>query len=144
MSLKTGQLITDQPSLIERLRPAAEQVVRNVYAPYSGVQVGAAVLGDDGEIFAGCNVENASYGLSQCAERNALQHAVAMGASPGRLHALLVYSPGQQALPPCGACRQVMQEFMPEDAVIISCCDTADVLIWTLAELLPTPFTLDV
>ncbi len=130
-------------ALIERLRPAAEQVVQHVYAPYSKVKVGAAVLADDGEVFTGCNVENASYGLSQCAERNALQHAIAMGARPGSLNALLIYSPAAEALPPCGACRQVMQEFMPPAAVVISCGDGTEPMIWSLSELLPQPFTLN-
>jgi cytidine deaminase len=94
----------------------AERARRQAYAPYSGFAVGAALLARSGIVFHGCNVENASYGLSICAERSALFHAV----SAGQRHfvAIAVAGPPGRAAPPCGACRQVLSEFAPRLEVI--------------------------
>lgn len=95
----------------QALWEAAQTAQRNAYAPYSQFQVGAALLAEDGRVFSGANVENISYGLTQCAERNAIGAAVSAGARSFR--ALLILSSGPRAARPCGACRQVLGEFRP-------------------------------
>lgn len=127
-------------ALVAELLPAAKAASGRAHAPYSGFQVGAALVTDDGGVYAACNVESASYGLTQCAERNALGSAIAGGMRPRQAEALLVYLPGSRALPPCGACRQVMVELMAPGALVVSCCDGEEVEAWTLEELLPRPF----
>jgi len=126
--------------LIARLKQHAIEAAGHAYAPYSRFRVGAAVLTTAGRIYAGCNVENASFGLTQCAERSALATAVADGATRGSVCALLIYTPGAHAHPPCGACRQVMHELMAVDSVVLSCCDGDDLRRWLRAEYLPEPF----
>jgi len=101
---------------IESLLVAARGVQKHAYAPYSGFFVGAAVLSEDGRVFAGANVENASYPLSACAERSAVQLAVSEGAR--RLLAVAVSGSEEGPTWPCGGCRQVLYEFGPEMAVI--------------------------
>lgn len=120
--------------LIDAAREAAEQA----YCPYSKFRVGAAVLSKDGRIFTGCNVENASYGLSLCAERVALSMAVANGTRS--FVALAVVSPSGTASP-CGACRQFLLEFGRDIDVILPCPD-GSFTVHKSAELLPFPFTL--
>lgn len=103
----------------ERLLKAARATMGRAYAPYSKFLVGAAILTELGEVFAGCNVENASYGLTMCAERAAIFSAVAhAGAENVRLRAVAVTTAQDVACSPCGACRQVIYEFGP-DAVVI-------------------------
>ena len=97
-----------QQTLLERARQAAE----HAYVPYSGFPVGAAVLTDDGSIFAGCNIENASYGLTVCGERSAVFTAVSAGHRT--IVAVAVSAPKLARTTPCGACRQVLGEFRPE------------------------------
>ncbi len=103
------------------MRAAARAAMRNAYSPYSKFRVGAAVLTADGEIFAGCNVENASYGLTSCAERNAIFQAVAKGAlsKDRKLRAVVVVTPKTKLATPCGACRQVINEFGPNAEVFL-------------------------
>jgi cytidine deaminase len=122
---------------LTELESVARAAAGRAYAPYSKFRVGAAVLGDSGKIHSGCNVENASYGLASCAERNAIFAAV--GAGERAIRAVVIYTPTPTATAPCGACRQVIREFGP-DAVVISVCDGADRLESTLAELLPRSF----
>jgi cytidine deaminase len=93
------------------LRAAAEAALGNAYAPYSSYRVAAAIATDDGRVFTGVNVENASYGLSLCAERNAVATAVGQGAR--HVNAMVVVCSGQTPASPCGACRQVLCEFPP-------------------------------
>ena len=96
----------------ERLVAAARAVLEQAHAPYSGYAVGAALLDDAGEIHVGCNVENASFGLTICAERTALAHAVSQGAR--RFEALAIAFGSEPVVPPCGACRQFLAEFAPD------------------------------
>lgn len=130
----------DTQAVLAQLGARARAASANAHAPYSGFLVGAALAVDDGTVFTACNVESASYGLTQCAERNALGSAVAAGTRPGQVNRLVIYLPGDTPLPPCGACRQVMAEFMPPDAVVVSCCDSDATLSWTVRQLLPQPF----
>ena len=96
---------------------AAKEASSKAYAPYSGLRVGAAVTTEDGEVFTGCNVENASYGLTMCAERVALFSALAKGAKD--ITAVAVYADSPTPTPPCGACRQVIHELAPDSVVVI-------------------------
>ena len=101
------------PAAARRLLEAAEKACACAYAPYSKYRVGAAVQAEDDRIFTGCNVENASYGLTNCAERVAMQNAVAAGAR--RFVMAAVVADGKELPLPCGACRQVLTEFCPLD-----------------------------
>ncbi len=120
-----------------RLEQAARRAAGTAYAPYSRFRVGAAVLTGSGKIFAGCNVENASYGLCNCAERTALFTAVAAGER--KIRAVAVYTPTPDPKMPCGACRQVIHEFGPK-AVVISICKGGKRTELPLAQLLPAAF----
>jgi len=122
----------DPETLIQHATEARE----NAYAPYSEYPVGAAVLTASGRIFNGCNVENASSGLTVCAERTAIQKAVSEGER--EITALAVVT--QDGAPPCGACRQVLLEF-GKDATIILADDSGGFQETSLRELLPRPFT---
>jgi len=126
--------------LIKHLKPAAMSACANAHAPYSRFPVGAALITDSDAVHAGCNVENASFGLTLCAERNALAQAVAQGVRPGHARAMLIYTPGDVVHSPCGACRQVMHELLNENAVVISCCDTDESRTWAMQNLIPDPF----
>ena len=105
-------------NVFEQLQSAARKAAENAYAPYSGFRVGAALLFDDGFIATGCNVENVSYGLTICAERNALFSAVAQRGAAYKIVAIAVTNLNAAASPPCGACRQVLAEFASPDAII--------------------------
>lgn len=120
----------------ELVRKAVEARDR-AYAPYSGFAVGAALLSQDGRIFSGCNVENASYGLTVCAERVALFKAVSEGA---REFVALAVACGQGPCAPCGACRQVLYEFAPELLVIMADGKGKTWCTARLSELLPHGF----
>lgn len=127
-------------SVITHLKSHAKTAAGFSHSPYSHFPVGAAVVSGDGTIYRGCNVENASFGLTQCAERAALTAAVGNGVTPGTLVTLLIYTPGDTAHSPCGACRQVMHELMAADSLVVSCCDGSDTRSWTRAGFLPDPF----
>ena len=127
---------------VAELYAMARSASDNAYSPYSGARVGACVVDESGNIYTGCNVENASYGLTQCAERNALAAAMAAGMPPGSARTLLIYATGFESLAPCGACRQVMSELLADDALIISCHSETDYRSWSIGELLPDPFIL--
>jgi cytidine deaminase len=122
---------------LNALKSAAVAASRRAYCPYSRFPVGSAVLMDDGRIFAGCNVENASYGLTICAERNAVFQAVAAGSQ--RIVAAVVFTPTPKPSAPCGACRQVMNEFGPAAEVYIF-CSSDEVLRTSIPELLTYAF----
>jgi cytidine deaminase len=121
----------------DALRQAAIDISQNAWCPYSGFAVGASLLAVDGRIFSGCNVENASYGLTVCAERNAIGQAVAAGCR--EFQALLIFTATQQPTTPCGACRQVITEFAP-DIDVISVCDGPNEIQVSMRELLPRSF----
>ena len=123
---------------ISQLTAAALAVRPRAHAPYSKFQVGAAILTASGEIFAGCNVENASYGLTICAERVAVGTAVAAGHK--EIVAVAVVSSGGHS--PCGACRQVLSEFGPAmEVILIDADDPTKMRTTTLATLLPEQFS---
>jgi cytidine deaminase len=126
-------------SVYARLADGARLGAERAYCPYSHFRVGAAVLTDDGRISWGGNVENASYGLTICAERNAVFQAVAQSAGPTIIRAVVIYTPTPEPTAPCGACRQVINEFGP-DAEVRSICDGPAELRFRLAELLPAAF----
>lgn len=127
-------------SVALKLLKAAAKVSHQAHAPYSKFQVGAALLTDKGEIITGCNVENASYGLTICAERNAIFHAVATNRRTFK--AVAVVASGGQMPFPCGACRQVLAEFCgPETTVLIAPrSKLTDYDQSTMGELLPKTF----
>jgi cytidine deaminase len=129
------------PVVMERLRAAAREAAAHAYAPYSNFRVGAALLFDDGHIVTGCNIENVSYGLTSCAERNALFRAISERGPGHRIAAIAVTNLNDAPSPPCGACRQVMSEFVTGDAVVLFPGD-AGPEIRPFAELLPFTFHL--
>jgi cytidine deaminase len=124
-------------SKLASLEKAAREAARNAWCPYSRFPVGAALLAVDGRIFTGCNVENASYGLTICAERNAFGQAIAAGCR--EFESLLVFTATPKPTAPCGACRQVIIEFAP-DIEIISLCDGPDHIRVSIGDLLPLSF----
>jgi homotetrameric cytidine deaminase len=120
---------------------AAVEARARAYAPYSRFQVGAALMLRDGQVVTGVNVENASYGLTVCAERNAIAAAVNAGAGPGDISSVAIATEAEQAAPPCGACRQVLAEFgKPESPVLLYNVKDGKAERATLAELLPHAF----
>jgi cytidine deaminase len=125
---------------VSRLKQHAQRAAGNAHSPYSRFPVGAAVISAGGQVYVGCNVENASFGLTQCAERAALTAAIAGGARAGDLQTLVLYTPGKTAHSPCGACRQVMHELMSADSTVVSCCDTDATRRWSREQYLPDPF----
>ncbi len=125
------------------LEAAARDAARHSYSPYSHFAVGAALLAEDGSVITGCNVENASYGLTNCAERTAVFKAVSEGHR--RFAALVVAGGTDTPATPCGACRQVLSEFCPPDMPvhIVTLPDTpAATISTTMAGLLPFAFSL--
>ncbi len=124
----------------EPLFAAAEAARQRAYAHYSKFQVGAALLCSDGTIIAGCNVENASYGLTLCAERSAIARMVVEGRT---LKAVAIVVNSEKPTPPCGMCRQVIAEFGPASTEVRSRTTNGAQAQYTLGELLPHAFTKD-
>ena len=122
----------------ERLLLRAQQARENAYVPYSHYRVGACLLCEDGTEYTGCNVENAAYGSTICAERTALLKAISEGAR--RFAAIAVVGSGESIAYPCGACRQVLQEFNREMVVLSANSDLSKVHAMRLADLLPCGF----
>lgn len=118
----------------------AKEASKNAYAKYSGFKVGACVLAGSGKTYLGCNVENASYGLTICAERNAIANAVANGET--EIHAVAIYSPNTRNCTPCGACRQVIFEFQKSKDVEIITQSVDSFVVYKINELLPEGFKL--
>lgn len=127
---------------LEALVKAALAARELAYAPYSEFKVGAAALAKDGRVFAGCNVENAAYGLCNCAERTALFAAVAAGCRPGDFTHLAVVADTPGPVPPCGACRQVMHEIGGPSMIVVQSNLRGDTVQTTVAQLLPGAFSL--
>lgn len=126
----------DYNTLIEK----AIEVSKNSYSPYSHFPVGACILCESGKTYTGCNFENASFGLTICAERNAIGNAVANGER--KITAIAIYSPNMQDCLPCGACRQVLAEFSTNEGTIIITKAEEGIKIRQLLELLPGYFKL--
>ena len=126
-------------AIVEQLKAAARDVSERAYVPYSKYPVGAAVLAEDGTIFSGCNVDNASYSLTICAERNAIFQAVAAGHR--KITAVVVFVPSGEPAPPCGACRQVMSE-LARGAEVFCFSGEGGSIQTSVEELLPHPFRL--
>ena len=127
------------PQQFRKLIAAAKAAQRNAHAPYSKFRVGAALLTKSGKVYTGCNVENASYGLTICAERVAATKAVSDGHR--KFQAIAVVAPST-ALSPCGACRQVLAEF---GEMVVVCADSRNaskLRLYLLSELLPHAFKL--
>jgi cytidine deaminase len=122
----------------QQLFEAAEKARQRAHAPYSKFQVGAAILCDDGSVISGCNVENASYGLTVCAERNAIGAMVLAGRKPV---AVGIVVDSREPTPPCGMCRQVLAEFGDASLPVASRIKNGTQARWTLGELLPHAFT---
>jgi cytidine deaminase len=123
--------------LLEDLIARAKAASRQAYCPYSQFPVGAAVLTSNGDVFMGCNVENASFGLTICAERNAIFQMVLHGQR--QIKILVIYTATETPSSPCGACRQVANEFGPQ-AQVICVCDGPERIDTTLDQLLPNAF----
>jgi cytidine deaminase len=126
------------PVQLDNLRAAALGAMSRAYAPYSNFRVGAALQDNDGRVFVGCNVENASFGGTICAERAAI--AAALVAGSRSFDRLVVATEATEPTPPCGVCRQVLVEFAPAIEVI-SITAAGQEARWTLDALLPSPFT---
>ncbi len=123
---------------VDRLAALAREMLEHSYAPYSRFRVGAALDSVTGEVFTGCNVENASYGLTICAERSAVAQAVAGGHR--RFRRLVIVTESDRAVPPCGACCQVVAEF-GDDTEVFSFANK-ETTRWQLKDLIPDVFSL--
>lgn len=130
--------------LIEKLIKKAIEMLNFSYAPYSNFHVGAALLTSEGEIYTGCNIENAAYGPSNCAERTAIIKAVSEGKKEFEAIAVVGGKNGkiENFCPPCGVCRQVLAEFCKKDFEIVLAKSTNEYKIMTLEQLLPESFSL--
>ncbi|ADI31863.1 cytidine deaminase [Staphylothermus hellenicus] len=126
---------------IDFLIEKAKSVLKNSYAPYSGIHVAAAILTRNGNVFLGVNVENASYGLTICAERSAISAMITAGEREPV--AVAIVTDLDKPIPPCGACRQVIAEFNPETTIIMHSVKTGKTIIRNLKELFPNPFSLE-
>jgi homotetrameric cytidine deaminase len=133
--------IAISPAQQAALLSGAREAAQHAYAPYSGFRVGAALMLEDGEVVTAANVENASYGLSICAECSAVARAIAQHGPALRIRAVAVTNLNNAPSSPCGACRQVLAEFMPSDGLILFPFD-GNPQTHTLAELLPLGFDL--
>lgn len=120
---------------------AAKEAYQNAYAPYSKFPVGAALKLKDGSVISGANVENASFGLTNCAERSALFAAFSKGYRREDIEAIVVVANTERPISPCGACRQVISELMPQDAQVILLSNKDEVKTYTVKQLLPYSFT---
>ncbi|GAW97259.1 MULTISPECIES: cytidine deaminase [Colwellia] len=125
--------------LLDEVIAAAKAAYQLAYAPYSNFHVGAAALTANGNIVKGCNVENASYGLTVCAERNCISQAVINGEQQFQL--IVIYTEQDKLTPPCGACRQVIAEFFEQSAPVLAVNHKNERKTWTVQELLPDAFT---
>jgi len=123
---------------IKKLIKQAQEVQQHSHSPYSDFKVGAAVLTESGDIFAGCNVESAAYPLSQCAEASAIGNMVSHGHK--RIHSIVVASQNDEFCFPCGGCRQKIAEFAPDDTPVVMVTKSGETHETTIGELLPNAF----
>jgi homotetrameric cytidine deaminase len=128
-------------SALDSLLAEARTAAQNAYAPYSHFRVGSALLLSNGETVRGANVENASYGLTMCAERSALAAAVSQFGPEIRVAAVAVANLNDAASPPCGACRQMLSEFVLPDATVVFPFE-GEMLIMPFSEVMPVAFDL--
>lgn len=124
----------------QELMNKAKKVSKNAYVKYSKFKVGACILTEGGKIYEGCNFENSSYGLTICAERNAVGSAIADGEN--KIAAIAIYSPKKHDCLPCGACRQVLHEFQTENGMDVITQGKENIIVRKLDELLPQGFDL--
>jgi cytidine deaminase len=130
-------------SQIADLQQRATEVAHHAYAPYSHFRVGAALLLADGNIVTGCNVENASYRLTVCAEQAAIATAVSLHGPGIRIRAIAVANLNATASQPCGACRQTIHEFSTPDTIVFFPAEAGAIAQTTIADLLPAAFLLE-
>lgn len=128
---------------IQKMYEQALQARKNSYSPYSKFKVGAAILLDNNKIIVGTNIENSSFGLTSCAERNALFSAISQGYKKENIKALLVVANTDAPCSPCGACRQVISELMNQESDVILTNTKNDIKIFKVKELLPFSFSKD-
>jgi cytidine deaminase len=131
-----------EPALAADLQQRAIAVAHHAYAPYSNFRVGAAVLLTDGAIVTGCNVENASYRLTVCAEQVAIATAVSLHGPGIRIRAVAVANLNKTASQPCGACRQTIHEFSTLDTIVFFPAENGTIAEATIGALLPAAFLL--
>lgn len=122
----------------QKLINLAQKAKENAYVPFSNFKVGAALLTNEGKTYTGCNIENASYGDTCCAERTAIFKAVSEGVR--KIEKIAIVSSGGDFTAPCGICRQVMAEFMDDDGIIILSNDDGEIKEYRFDELLPLAF----
>ncbi|MET3644350.1 cytidine deaminase [Streptococcus gallinaceus] len=122
-----------------KLIDLAIEASKNAYVPYSHFPIGAALVAKDGRVFTGCNVENASFGLTNCGERTAIFKAISEGAR--EFEELVIFGKTEQPVSPCGACRQVMVEFFEKDLPVTLVAEDKSTVVMTVQELLPYSFT---
>ncbi len=122
----------------DKLIAKAREVRKNAYVPYSKFPIGAAILTEDNKVFTGCNIENAAYGLTNCAERTAIYKAIATGYR--KFKAIAIIADTEKPITPCGSCRQVLLEFGTNIKVIMTNFN-GDEEIKTISELLPSSFS---
>ncbi len=124
----------------EKLMEKAIEISKNAYVPYSKFPVGACVLSENDKIYTGCNFENSSFGLTICAERNAIGTMIADGER--KIKAIAIYSPNMDNCTPCGACRQVIHDFQTQSGTDVITKIGSELKIYKLNELLPEGFVL--
>lgn len=141
MSNANDNRLNHLPFTIEQLLEAAQTARERAYVPYSNFKVGAVALDAGDHLHYGCNVENAAYGPTNCAERTALFRAVADGRRPGEFKAMAVIGDTDAPIAPCGVCRQVIAELCAPDMPVVLGNLKGDYRVTTIAELLPGAFT---
>lgn len=122
-----------------KLIDLAIEASKNAYVPYSHFPIGAALVAQDGRVFTGCNIENASFGLTNCGERTAIFKAISEGVTDFK--ELVIYGNTERPISPCGACRQVMVEFFDKDLPVTLVARDKSTVVMTVQELLPYSFT---
>lgn len=134
-SIKLSKQLLDNKQNLLALALAAQ---KNAHAPYSGFKVGSAILADDNQTYAGCNVENVAYPLGQCAEAGAISAMILAGGK--NIKEVLIASPNQEYCPPCGGCRQKIFEFSDQDTLVHMATSEGKIKTVTMNELLPLAF----